>query len=164
MVRIFAAFLILTATAGARAQEDVYPGDSEAPPPEEGPTYDDFKADTSLNENGEWVETAEYGLIWRPTRVGDEWRPYWDGHWVYTTAGWAWMSDESFGWATYHYGRWAVMDDLGWVWLPGRVWAPAWVAWRWGDGYAGWCPLGPQAFLYEQPRHWVFVGSRNFLD
>jgi hypothetical protein len=82
---------------------------------------------------------------------------------MWTTAGWTWVTDEPWGWATYHYGRWAFLEGAGWAWLPGRVWAPAWVAWRWGGGYAGWCPLGPRGAVYVQPRSWVFVESPNFL-
>ncbi|MCA1828875.1 MAG: hypothetical protein LC689_18280 [Myxococcales bacterium] len=153
------------------AQE--YPGDDEmsygyddqyAPPPDQGPTFDDFQNDAQLSWNGEWIDTAEYGRVWRPTRVSNDWQPYEYGRWVWTDAGWAWVSDEPFGWAVYHYGRWAWLADAGWTWIPGRVWAPAWVAWRWGDGYAAWCPLGPSGRVYEQPSRWVYVGERHFLD
>jgi uncharacterized protein DUF6600 len=136
----------------------------QVPPPEQGPTLDDFRDDSELSWNGEWVETAEYGTVWRPTRVREEWQPYMYGRWVWTRAGWAWASDEPFGWAVYHYGRWAWMPGLGWAWLPGRVWSPAWVAWRWNDGYTGWCPLGPAGFVYEQPARWVVVPNRQFLQ
>jgi len=128
-----------------------------------GPTFDDFRNDSELSWNGEWIDAPEYGTVWRPTHVGSEWQPYVDGRWVWTSAGWAWASDEPFGWAVYHYGRWAWSSDAGWVWLPGRVWAPAWVSWRWNDGYAAWCPLGPSV-AYEQPALWVVVPTRYFLE
>lgn len=134
------------------------------PPPEAGPTYDDFRNDSELSWNGEWVSTPEYGVVWRPTRVRDDWQPYMYGRWVPTRAGWAWASDEPFGWAVYHYGRWAWSPDLGWAWVPGRVWAPAWVSWSWNDGYTGWCPLGPAGAVYRQPSLWVVVPSRQFLQ
>src|SRR6266849_3140310 len=126
-----------------------------------GPSMDDFRS--GLDRYGRWVETPEYGWVWQPTQVGSRWQPYWDGRWVWTTAGWTWVTDEPWGWATYHYGRWAMLDSVGWIWLPGRVWGPAWVAWRWGGGYAGWCPLGPRGVVYAQPRSWVFVETPNFL-
>jgi hypothetical protein len=126
-----------------------------------GPSMDDFRS--GLRPYGRWVQSPEYGWVWQPRHVSHEWRPYWDGHWVWTTAGWTWVTDEPWGWATYHYGRWAMVAGAGWVWVPGRVWAPAWVAWRWGGGYAGWCPLGPRGVVYVQPRSWVFVASPNFL-
>ncbi len=131
---------------------------------QQGPSIDDFRSDPALSANGEWIDTPEYGTVWRPGDVDENWRPYYAGRWAYTTAGWAWMSDEPFGWAVYHYGRWAYEPNAGWVWLPGNVWAPAWVSWRWGDGYAGWCPLGPRNIYYEQPHVWVFVEQRNFLQ
>lgn len=33
--------------------------------------------------------------------------------------GWTLFSDEPFGWATYHYGRWAWNFQVGWLWVPG---------------------------------------------
>ncbi len=128
-----------------------------------GPSFDDFRNDSELSWNGEWVDTPEYGAVWRPRRVGDDWQPYLYGRWVWTDAGWAWSSDEPFGWAVYHYGRWAYSPAMGWLWIPGQVWAPAWVSWRWTDGYAAWCPLGPRQVTY-QPALWVVVPSRQFLE
>src|SRR5204862_3154686 len=58
--------------------------------------------------------------------------------------GWTWASYEPYGWATYHYGRWVLDPYYGWVWVPGTVWAPAWVAWRESPDYIGWAPLGPE--------------------
>ncbi len=98
---------------------------------------------------GSWIEVADYGYCWQPdVAVGNaDWRPYADGYWAYTNVGWTWVSYEDFGWATYHYGRWARLADLGWVWVPGRdedlEWGPAWVSWRTGDEYVGWAPLPP---------------------
>ena len=66
------------------------------------------------------------------------WAPYTrNGHWVYANVGWTWVSDEPWGWATYHYGRWVNLDGTGWCWVPGYTWAPAWVSWRYGGGYCG---------------------------
>jgi hypothetical protein len=53
------------------------------------------------------------------------------------------VSDVSWGWAPYHYGRWFFHEHRGWCWVPGSEWAPAWVAWHWGDGYCGWAPMPP---------------------
>ncbi|MEO8884293.1 MAG: DUF6600 domain-containing protein [Devosia sp.] len=58
--------------------------------------------------------------------------------------GWYFASDEPFAWAVYHYGRWYDDGDLGWCWVPGNVWAPAWVSWRDSDDYVGWAPLPPE--------------------
>jgi len=99
---------------------------------------------------GSWIEVADYGYCWQPDVVvsNTSWRPYADGYWAYTDLGWTWVSYEDFGWATYHYGRWARLADYGWVWVPGRdrdlEWGPAWVSWRTGDQYVGWAPLPPE--------------------
>jgi hypothetical protein len=163
------ALAVLSLSVPAFAQEQEWAGDDdlswqeEVEPQDQGPSFDDFRNDRELSWAGEWTDTPEYGPVWRPTHVDSDWRPYLNGRWEWTTAGWTWMSEEPFGWAVYHYGRWAF-GPLGWTWVPGRVWAPAWVAWRWGDGYAGWCPLGPRMVVVEQPTLWVYVGSRHFLQ
>ncbi len=100
----------------------------------------------ALDPHGDWVELDRYGYCWQPTAARDPgWRPYLDGHWVYTNYGWTWTTQEPFGWATYHYGRWTRVRSLGWVWVPGSEWAPAWVSWRSSDRYVGWAPLPPEA-------------------
>jgi hypothetical protein len=108
-------------------------------------------ADVSINlfydnlGGGNWYEVADYGYVWQPDVATDQnWRPYTDGYWAYTDQGWTWVSYEDFGWATYHYGRWAQLADYGWVWVPGTEWAPAWVSWRTGGDYVGWAPLPPE--------------------
>jgi hypothetical protein len=58
------------------------------------------------------------------------------------------MSNEPFGWITYHYGRWYYDNYYGWVWMPDDVWAPAWVEWRYDDDYIGWAPLPPYASFH----------------
>jgi uncharacterized protein DUF6600 len=97
--------------------------------------YDD------LAPYGTWYERSPYGWVWSPTSVTTGWRPYTVGYWAYTDFGWTWVSDDPWGWAPYHYGRWDYDD--GWFWVPGDTWAPAWVSWRYGDGWAGWAPLPP---------------------
>jgi hypothetical protein len=102
---------------------------------------------TALEPHGEWLEVDRYGYVWQPAVSSDpRWRPYTDGRWVFTEYGWFWKSNEPFGWAVYHYGRWAKLRRVGWVWVPGTEWGPAWVSWRRGDRYAGWAPLPPEAW------------------
>jgi hypothetical protein len=96
-----------------------------------------------LSVSGYWVELDPYGSVWVPRGVAHGWRPYCAGRWVFTDGDWTWVSHEAWGWATYHYGRWAFDPVYGWVWIPDTVWAPAWVAWRWGGGLVGWAPLPP---------------------
>ena len=85
---------------------------------------------SKLEPYGAWRETSNYGFVWQPYEAerSRSWRPYTNGRWVYTDAGWTWVSEEPFGWATYHYGRWTRLRNIGWVWLPGEEWAPAWVS------------------------------------
>src|SRR5271165_6502428 len=105
--------------------------------------YDVFYTNLS-SEEGSWVEAGNYGYCFRP-RVSGDWRPYRDGHWVWTDRGWYWDSNERFAWATYHYGRWVDIGGTGWCWVPGNQWAPAWVSWRQSDEDVGWAPLPPEA-------------------
>ena len=146
----------------------------EAPPPEppsppaavEITVASDFYQ--PLESYGTWVDIDGYGRCWQPRNVGGEWRPYSSGQWVSTDAGWCWQSSESFGWATYHYGRWNDDPQRGWYWVPQTQWAPAWVSWREGGGYAGWAPLSSQArpgFNVRVglfPSIYVFVDERHF--
>ncbi len=107
----------------------------------------------NLSPYGNWIDVGGYGYAFQPSVAvsNRDWRPYSDGYWAYTDVGWTWVSYEDFGWATYHYGRWADLDDYGWVWVPGYEWGPAWVSWRTGGDYVGWAPLPPQpnGVVYE---------------
>jgi Family of unknown function (DUF6600) len=113
-----------------------------------------------LEPYGAWRETSNYGFVWQPYEAerSRSWRPYTNGRWVYTDAGWTWVSEEPFGWATYHYGRWTRLRNIGWVWLPGEEWAPAWVSWRKGNDYIGWAPLPPEARFDRR------AGIQNWAD
>src|SRR6266850_148074 len=123
-----------------------------------------------LLPHGYWVDIPEYGRCWRPARVDKRWRPYTVGHWVWTDAGWSWESEEAWGYATYHYGRWFEDRKHGWVWMPGTTWAPAWVAWRSGGGYIGWAPLGPtvrdtgEVHITEYETRGIPATNFNFVE
>jgi len=121
------------------------PQDQGAPPDDQGASFQTFY--DQLGDQGSWIQTDDYGYVFQPNVSDPNWAPYTQGHWVYTDAGWTWASDEPWGWATYHYGRWANIDGTGWVWVPGYRWAPAWVSWRYGGGYAGWAPLPPETMV-----------------
>ncbi|HUR42465.1 MAG TPA: DUF6600 domain-containing protein, partial [Aestuariivirga sp.] len=93
---------------------------------------------------GSWVSYDDT-YVFVPVRTHRHWRPYAEGHWVYTNRyGWMWISEEPFGWATYHYGRWGFAEDIGWYWVPGSRWAPAWVSWRRSGSHIAWAPLPPR--------------------
>jgi hypothetical protein len=130
--------------------------EAEPPPlqnPQESYFYD------SLAPYGSWVQLADGSWCWQPmvSSVNADWLPYCDrGHWVLTDEGWYWASDYSWGWAAFHYGRWSHDGRFGWVWSPGTVWAPAWVAWRNTDTHSGWAPLPPGAHF--SPRFGLFAG------
>jgi len=96
-----------------------------------------------LDSYGAWVDVGSYGRCWHPRDIGTDWQPYTIGHWEWTDAGWYWASDEPWGWACFHYGSWYDAPRIGWVWIPGTEWAPAWVSWRYSDDYIGWAPCGP---------------------
>jgi hypothetical protein len=128
-----------------------------------------------LSPHGRWVVVPGYGYSWVPARVETGWRPYSDGYWQRTDAGWYWMSEEPWGWATYHYGRWDWNVQFGWFWVPQTQWAPAWVCWREGGGYVGWAPLRPSVSIgvsltsvnYEPAfasRAYVFVEHRHMMN
>ena len=142
--------------AATLAPTDVAP---EAPPPGDYAAENDLlpsAADTgystfygSLAPYGTWVDVAGYGPCWQPTVVviNPTWQPYCDaGRWVYTDCGWYWLSGYSWGWATFHYGRWFRHHSLGWCWVPDTVWGPSWVCWRYSGSYCGWAPLPPGAW------------------
>jgi len=76
-------------------------------------SYSTFYA--RLEPLGVWRETSTYGYVWQPREAEQSrgWRLYTNDRWVYTDARWTWVSNEPFGWATYHYGRWARLRDIG---------------------------------------------------
>lgn len=130
----------------------------------------------NLDPYGNWREVGEYGYCWQPRDVSDDWQPYSDGRWVYTDAGWTWDTEEPFGWAVYHYGRWVNVGRVGWVWVPGTEWGPGWVSWRHSSQYVGWAPLPPEARFLRAiglngwvddyygigPSNYRFVENRDF--
>jgi hypothetical protein len=128
----------------------------------------------NLASSGRWVRHSHYRYIWCP-EVDSAWAPYTNGHWIYLTGrGWYFASDEPFAWAVYHYGRWFRDADLGWCWVPGNIWAPAWVSWRRSQDYIGWAPLYPEGdgfaisftFSSREPARddWFFIPTRSFLE
>lgn len=110
-----------------------------------------------LDEHGSWQTYPEYGAVWFPTAVAPGWAPYSDGYWT-DVGGWGptWVDRAPWGYAPFHYGRWAWIGGR-WGWAPGGyvarpIWAPALVAWVGGPGWGlsvrhgapvyGWVPLG----------------------
>jgi len=115
---------------------------------------------SDLDEYGEWVPQPEYGQVWYPRNIDAEWTPYHNGHWAWVAPwGWTWVESEPWGFAPFHYGRWANFGGR-WGWVPGPaivrpVYSPALVAFVGGPsfsisvGFSGggltaWFPLGPR--------------------
>jgi len=96
-----------------------------------------------LSPHGDWVTVGSYGHCWRPRGIDRNWQPYLNGEWLYTEDGWTWVSYDPWGGDPYHYGTWSRSDAYGWVWIPGTIWAPAWVTWYVGDNDIGWAPVPP---------------------
>lgn len=98
-----------------------------------------------LDTFGDWLDDSSYGPVWFPRNVGADWAPYSDGRWVYIVPwGWTWVDNAPWGFAPFHYGRWAQIGPR-WGWVPGRqrvrpVYAPALVAFI-GGGPGGSTPL-----------------------
>lgn len=128
---------------------------------------------------GSWVRLEGPGWVWYPRGVPADWRPYVLGRWVYSDFGWTWASDEDWGWAVYHYGRWHRDPSYGWVWVPGSEWGPAWVTWHSGGGWIGWAPLPWQVRwragvgldwgnvdvrVAINPGWWCFVQTRHLTE
>ena len=127
-----------------------------------------------LDQYGDWQNTSDYGEVWYPTHVATGWAPYRDGHWAWIDPwGWTWVDDEPWGYAPFHYGRWAYVGNR-WGWVPGQrtirpVYAPALVAFVGGSDFSvsvsvggggpvGWFPLGPRD-VYVPP----YRASRNYF-
>ncbi len=104
---------------------------------------------------GDFSSDPQYGQVWYPRSVPSDWAPYRDGHWAFVEPwGYTWIDDQPWGFAPFHYGRWAQIDGR-WAWIPGRlttepVYAPALVAFLGGVGWniggsdaIGWAPLAP---------------------
>lgn len=146
-----------------------------------------------LNKDGEWVTIKESSLydstdadakhvtniriinVWKPNGMSPDWSPYSEGRWTYTYYGWMWITDFVWGWATYHYGRWIYDYYYGWVWIPGRYWAPSWVQWCYDSYYIGWYPIYPRRhcwyhgyrsryYAHGHHHHWVIVKRKDFTE
>ena len=124
-----------------------------------------------LDDYGRWEYVGGYGTVWVPSNVANDWAPYRDGHWAYISPwGWTWVDDEPWGFAPFHYGRWAYAGSR-WCWVPGPVavrpvYAPALVAFVGGVGISvgggpgvGWFPLAPGEVYVPYYR-----GSRGYVE
>ncbi len=135
-----------------------------------------------LDDYGSWQQAPDYGPVWYPRSVSSDWAPYHDGHWAWVEPwGWTWVDDMPWGFAPFHYGRWAYIGNR-WGWSPGPVggggyggirpyYAPAMVAWFGGSNWGvsigiggggpslGWVPLS-YGEVYTPP----YACSRSYFS
>jgi hypothetical protein len=156
---------IMTAMIQHDQQMNV-PVSAAPPPPPPDPSQPPVQATEdyfygALAPYGSWVNLPNYGLCWQPCAgsYNSGWTPYCtQGQWDYTDSGWYWMSNYSWGWCTFHYGRWFHDPHRGWCWWPNTTWAPSWVFWRDSGSYCGWAPLPPHTD-YRQGTGLVYNGA-----
>ncbi len=97
------------------------------------------------NLYGEWLWDSLYGYVWRPF-LNDQsypwgrWMPYYQGRWTSVQGQLFWVPSEPWGWVPYHLGIWMWNKKKGWMWIPGSVFAPAWVDWTFSRGLFCWRP------------------------
>ena len=122
-------------------------GDSYRYLPEELRVYS-----SDLDDNGRWVQVAEYGFVWILRAVAADWAPYRTGRWMWRGGDYVWVSYEPWGWAPHHYGRWAHAPRIGWFWIPPRrgqvYWGPGYVGWVRTHDHVAWVPLAPREVYY----------------
>ncbi|MGA9829287.1 MAG: DUF6600 domain-containing protein, partial [Rhodanobacteraceae bacterium] len=135
---------------------------------------DDVIGYQDLDNYGTWDRVDSYGSVWFPTSVEAGWAPYSSGHWAWIDPwGWSWVDSAPWGFAPFHYGRWAYVSNR-WGWVPGPInvrpiYAPALVAFVGGGNFSvslslgnggpvGWFPLGPRDVYVP----W-YQGSRNYF-
>ena len=119
-------------------------------------------------------------FVWKPSvdlgvsvpGIKKEFTPYTNGQWINSDAGWYFKAPTPAEETVSHYGRWVNSPTAGWLWVPGRVWAPAWVDWKQNDDYVSWAPLPPSVYLNDnviiepviKDKEYVIVERKFFLE
>jgi len=116
-----------------------------------------------------------------PAGVAVGWAPYRYGHWVWISPwGWTWVDAAPWGFAPFHYGRWATFGGR-WCWVPGPahhhpLYAPALVAWLGaapargaalftGGAQVAWFALGPrEVYVPAYPTSASYVRHINIAN
>jgi hypothetical protein len=130
-----------------------------------------------------YADDADFGafFVWKPApnlavgvTTGEplEYIPYSNGQWINTSQGWYFRAASEPEEITHHYGRWVLSPSVGWVWVPGRVWAPAWVDWREQDEYIAWEPVPPSVYIVNNviitppviEERYIVVEKRYFVE
>ncbi len=136
----------------------------------EDPTIAAFRE--TLAHYGTFQAHARYGEVWVPSQetVPLGWHPYEPCNWIYTKdLGWYYDDRSAWGKIVHHHGRWAHDASLGWVWIAGAEFSPAWVVWRTSETHVGWAPLPPDqdvktvsADTFNTDKHWIFMDAKTF--
>jgi hypothetical protein len=104
------------------------------------------------NQYGEWKWNSLYGFVWMPhysrKYPSGDWQPYVNGSWTSFDNHLFWVPQEPWGWVPYHLGIWVWDKDIGWMWIPGDAFAPAWVTWQFFAGYYMWKPWSLYDWYY----------------
>lgn len=137
------------------------------------PTFKQVEA--AVTPYGKWLDVPVYGKVWKPDPaiVGENWQPYTRGRWIFTDWGWTWVSAfKEWGWAAFHFGRFAHTPSNGWVMVVDITWSPAHVIWRESQNTIGWSPVLPGYSVSEAirfgssinipKRGWVFIQKQDF--
>jgi len=118
------------------------------------------------NFYGEWIWNNLYGYVWRPYYndyyPSGTWQPYIYGQWRELNGELFWVPMETWGWVPYHLGFWQWDEKLGWLWIPGSLFAPAWVDWDFFFGYYTWWPWSPMDWLYLGYYPYYYTGYYGY--
>ncbi len=119
------------------------------------------------NLYGEWVWDNLYGYVWVPYYnkyfPWGGWSPYIYGKWREINGQLFWVPEEPWGWVPYHLGLWIWDKKLGWIWLPGSVFAPSWTSWDYFMGYYCWRPWSLLDWYFD-PYSANFYSFRSYLS
>ncbi len=122
--------------------------------------------------NAENSENIGMVYVWKPstdlavvTVAGETpvYVPYSNGQWINTDAGWYFKAPTPVEETVSHYGRWVNTPTAGWLWVPGRVWAPAWVDWKQNDTYVSWAPLPPSVYVINDVMSVPVIDDNNYI-
>lgn len=124
---------------------------------------------------GSFRDDPRFGFVWIPAKesVGTAFVPYaTNGRWTYRDeegqGEHVWVSDLPWGWVAFHYGRWTYTADRGWIWIPGRRYAGAWVDWRvpsaFGPAVVGWGPTPPSHVFRVSPGPYASRAGVSSID
>lgn len=120
-------------------------------------------------KHGEWVWNSLYGWVWRPfyndSYPWGDWTPYMYGSWREVNSELYWVPEESWGWVPYHLGLWVWDTKLGWLWIPGSAFAPAWATWDFYFGYYTWRPWSMLDYYYYGGYYYPgYISSGGYYD